>query len=609
MKSLALASFTALSLLLVPTADARPPAKTTSGTKRPPIKKATPTATPSKAIPKTLGKGPMVKLGKVPKDNHAFWLGARGYVDTDIELDDFLHGDFTISAWVQPEFQYGGPGPIFGEKGAGTFLVGQGDYRAGPYDRDKQIPESPMLRIDFGSRTAHFEWPEAEDNSWSHITVVRSGNRIRMYVNGVERSVYRKKPTVPSKLEVLPTDGQTPHGTLRIGRRDNAETGQFYGFVDDVGVFKTALTPSQVASLASVKRLSGKESKLWRGIGFDKAKLDSLPSSLQTKLTPTGRAKQYWVSKTRRKSDRAVWGNPMHLMAQYPVPVQLPFKKNEVWKVTQGMNDPGPSHNGGTAYTSIDFSSVDGCTGTKVYANVPGRVVYYRSDHAPPSGEREGNFVHLRHNSKLGYTMMHFETNGLASKIDGGTPHPTRDHWKVLSPGVLVNSGEYIGTIGTDACHLHISSWETSFGDRIPYPFADFEVSTDQGATWTPVIRGIPRGGMWVRRTKDVPPPSLLEDTLGDWDPGIKDNPSSPEYLCNVDADCPSGLMCALGVSPLPGTKRIAPGQTTTSASGAPVMTKARTKSARRRTMSKATAKKVGKKVVYGGVCRLPPPS
>ncbi|MEM6995944.1 MAG: LamG domain-containing protein, partial [Myxococcota bacterium] len=443
-----------------------------------------------------------------------------GIIDTDINLDDFVHGDFTVTMWFQPEFQYGGYGAILGESQSGRLHIGQGDYRKGPYDQDKKVAENPMFAIAIGGQVALFEMPEAKDNAWIHATVVRSGDRITLYINGAARSRYRENAEVPATLDVVPTDGHQPHGTVRLGRRRPG--GQFYGFVDDIGIFKKALSPSRVATLASQKRLTGTEADLWRGIGFDKPKQRPLPTRLRAKLEPNKRARRYKVSRNRRRSDRAVWGMPFHLAAAYPTPLQLPFAKGEVWQVGQSMNDPVVSHNGGTAFASMDFNSTaPGCG--EVQAPTSGRIINYRQDHVAAPDKNEENFVHLRRTKALGFTLMHLAANGLSASINGGSPHPDERTWNTLSPGIRITKGDAVGTLGPSACHLHVGAWINPNGERIPYPYAEFEVSTDQGKTWRYVLRGIPSKGMWVRRMTDlVEPPLPLTPTVG------KPQPSRP---------------------------------------------------------------------------------
>ncbi len=448
----------------------------------------------------------------IPVDNHAYWFGYGGSLDTDIDIDDFAHDDFTISVWVQPQYEFGGRGPILAENGSGRLTIGQGDYYNGRYVLG-QTAADPMLRIGFANRTALFEVPEFAGDNWTHLTVVRSNDRISVFVNGGARPVFQRSPSDPSTLDIDTTSTRQPHGTLRVGRRTDGapdtDAGQFYGFVDDVGIFREALSPAAIATLAVTNRLQGDEAGLWRGIGMDQARESTdLPPSLRTQLTAHSATRQYAVSGLRLQGDANIWDNPFHLYSVFPEPIQLPFAIGEEWLVTQGMNNSISSHNGGTAFASMDFERTGGgaCTDGQVYTTAPGYVRSYIQSDDPPAGTNEANFLHYRVSSDLGFTYMHFGFQGMVSEISGGVPHPDYPTWSTYlrTRGVQMDQGENLGHLGDGGCHLHIGAWESDLGDRIPYPFADFEASVDLGNTWFPVLRGIPRVGMLVRRMKDA---------------------------------------------------------------------------------------------------------
>jgi len=482
----------AAALGLAATAVAKPPPKNSRKTER--------------RLPRTPPKG-MYTAGKVPSQNHAYLLGHGGTIDTDIQLDDFVHEDHTVSLWVMLQYPHGFTGPLVAENGSGAFVIGQLDYREGAYDKDAALAGNPMMYVRVGNKTAYYEVPEAKTPQWVHVAVVRQAGTFRMIINGKPRAPYAKSG-VAKNVSVPANYTAKPHGTLRLGRRTDgaATTSQAYGYVDDVAIFRKALRPKQLVALAKTKRLTGTEADLWKGMGFDKPLGETpLPFKLQTPIQPSPHtAKQLPVSKTRSSSDRAAWDSPFTLMAMYPYPIQLPFNKDEIWEVTQGMNDPVISHNGPSPF-SIDLVRVplSDTAGTQVVAVGPGRVIRYR-DSDNPTVKQESNKIHFDVGSDLVMTYQHFEFEGLAPSIKGGTWNSTFDMMS-LKPGEQVHfdAGEELGEIGDIANHLHIASSRTGKGS-VPYPYADFEVSTDSGVTWTPVIRGIPRKGMWVRRTVDV---------------------------------------------------------------------------------------------------------
>ena len=124
--------------------------------------------------------------------------------------------------------------------------------------------------------------PTGYRNVWQHLAVVRQGNTIRAHLNGKLLDAFKSAElTVPSFG--LPSSN-TP---LRIGRRtsgvsDETRFWQFYGLIDDLGVFTRALTSDEIANLATAHSLHGDEDGLLAGFTFDTG---SLPKVLSRKVT------------------------------------------------------------------------------------------------------------------------------------------------------------------------------------------------------------------------------------------------------------------------------------------------------------------------------------
>ena len=74
--------------------------------------------------------------------------------------------------------------------------------------------------------------------TWHHVAVVRSGSTCTIYLDGA------------SKGSLTLAASNNPSGVIRLGRSDEIHQ-QFYGFIDDVAVFTSALSASQVAALAA----------------------------------------------------------------------------------------------------------------------------------------------------------------------------------------------------------------------------------------------------------------------------------------------------------------------------------------------------------------------
>lgn len=110
-------------------------------------------------------------------------------------------------------------------RGTGTYLVGQGDFLA--------APAGTKLVVRIGSQTITHQVNLAA-GTWHHLAVVRSSSTVRMYLDGTQ---------VGGTLTV-PSTG-LPQGTLRLGKTNDATVAggvQFYGLLDDVAAFTTALS-------------------------------------------------------------------------------------------------------------------------------------------------------------------------------------------------------------------------------------------------------------------------------------------------------------------------------------------------------------------------------
>jgi hypothetical protein len=71
--------------------------------------------------------------------------------------------------------------------------------------------------------------------AWSHLVLVRLGDRLTLYVNGAAVATTTFTGTV-----------NTSTGMLAIGRAGATSDGYFNGAVDEVAVYPTALTAGQV---------------------------------------------------------------------------------------------------------------------------------------------------------------------------------------------------------------------------------------------------------------------------------------------------------------------------------------------------------------------------
>ena len=80
---------------------------------------------------------------------------------------------------------------------------------------------------------------------WYHLAIVRNNNSFTFYLNGNQIC----------QACTVPAGSAPPSGTLRLARladggTDNDHETQHYGFVDDVAIFKRALTAGEIMNLA-----------------------------------------------------------------------------------------------------------------------------------------------------------------------------------------------------------------------------------------------------------------------------------------------------------------------------------------------------------------------
>ena len=157
--------------------------------------------------------------------------GANAYFDgtgddlvaansTDFDLSS---GDFTISMWVYPDSS----SPTGNIEGLITKAVYSASGSSG-WQLWWQTFGTPKLRfLAFGSNQ-YFSGPTFYGNQWSYVTVVRTGNTLKLFLNGVEG------------LSSSISDFTNSTGTLTIGSTTNWSTtdNYFSGYMCDVFICK-----------------------------------------------------------------------------------------------------------------------------------------------------------------------------------------------------------------------------------------------------------------------------------------------------------------------------------------------------------------------------------
>jgi murein DD-endopeptidase MepM/ murein hydrolase activator NlpD len=400
-----------------------------------------------------------------------------GFADTDLALDTFFGRDHTVAVRFMLQYPNAYAGPMLSVRGSGVWLAGQGDFDADP-------PAAAMkLQVRVGS--GQVTWPAGIGaGTWHHLAVTRSGNVFAMYLDG------QAGPQ-------LNAGGEDPSGTLRIGKDtfDAAADGggrQFYGLLDDVAVFGTALSPQRIAALAAAAHLTGAEQDLVAGYVFGYVPPGGLPASLARPLTLSEGAALVDVSANRDNAQDA---------ARLPMPAtslrHLPFPPGAAWLVIQGFDNPTGSHRGYASFCHdlmLAGHPQSDSNGQQFVAAAPGVVDAVRQ------GASSGgltNFISVRHADHQCCDYLHLVQNSAQvnqqDAVDFGTP--------------LARIGDTGANPG--AFHLHLAM--TNLGEAnkgaggafvtIPAPLGNYEVSDDQGQTWSLVIRG----RVWVLITAKEP--------------------------------------------------------------------------------------------------------
>lgn len=199
--------------------------------------------------------------------NRAAALGWRGYVDTDVSFAELADGDYTLTARFMDQYPRGYEGPILGDQSADpstpVFFLGQGAFSA---------TEGTRLLVQIGADQATYPAPELVSPIWHHVALVAerlpAGHSFRLFLDGKE--LCRDAACDP----LVPRAEPAATTRLRLGRRGgagdvNGAEAQFYGFIDDVGVFRSALGAGEIQDLIDAERLDGTEPDLIAGFTFD----------------------------------------------------------------------------------------------------------------------------------------------------------------------------------------------------------------------------------------------------------------------------------------------------------------------------------------------------
>ncbi|MFD2724967.1 LamG-like jellyroll fold domain-containing protein [Hyunsoonleella rubra] len=150
--------------------------------------------------------------------------GVDDYLDSSLDLSGY--GQMTAMAWVRVD-------PSFSSTGK---IMEQGDFHM-------QVNSSKVPTFRLNGHTLSLSGSDAlTDNVWAHIALVfdnaAASSKLKIYVNGHFRA--GSDDGALSSSIAASTDAFT------IGKSSASDSGYFYGDIDEVRVFDTALTTSQV---------------------------------------------------------------------------------------------------------------------------------------------------------------------------------------------------------------------------------------------------------------------------------------------------------------------------------------------------------------------------
>jgi murein DD-endopeptidase MepM/ murein hydrolase activator NlpD len=418
--------------------------------------------------------------------NNAAAFGWRGYADTDLQFSEFYGSNHTLSVRFMLQYPNAYTGPILSVDGSGAFFVA------------KAFNQS-RLQVNLGGSVQFLDAPNpVQAGVWYHLTLVRNNDSFTFYLNGNQIC----------QACAVPAGSAPPSGTLRFARlangaTDNDHETQHYGFVDDVAIFKRALTAAEIMNLAVGPRLTGGETDLYAGYTFDATTPDggALPPALSRPVsfltvTPGAQfpglpAYTEVVSEDRNNAAEAALLPPPFQQAV----MRLPFPAGEAWEVVQGWDDPTISHSGPASF-AWDFILAglpqSATNGKPIYAAARGPVVETRNDRDSCSGY-PASYVMVEHAPVEIGAYLHFVKGSVA----------VADTQVVSAGDFLANAGD-TGNTSCGAYHLHYALHtlpESQAAVLVTFPsaFNNYEVSTDLGASWQKVVRGIPKDGEWVR--------------------------------------------------------------------------------------------------------------
>lgn len=179
------------------------------------------------------------------------------FLGTDANVNgEFDTEDITISLYFKPT----------GTDGI-QYLVSKQSIDCSSENRFfiRYVPASRTINCLFsenGSKTISLLFPIENDACWQHVTVVREGNRVTLYVNGE----FAQELGSTSRIDI------ENDGDLVLGGSNCLVSNEvnFRGFIDDFRIYSRALEPDEVAELYfSPDQIVNEDTRIFLGESVD----------------------------------------------------------------------------------------------------------------------------------------------------------------------------------------------------------------------------------------------------------------------------------------------------------------------------------------------------
>lgn len=422
----------------------------------------------------------LASLPYYSRSQKALAVSWTGYAESSTNFNSFLKSNHTVVFRFMPQFPNAYQGPVLAENGSGNYFIGTGDF----YEAGGQS----SLLVSIGSQSKIIKHNFNAGN-WYHVALTCKDNGanldIKIFIEGNNEGSF----------SVAKSDPLMPTGNIRFGKRTTGQTvggknAQFYGLVDDVGIFSSELSSTDISKLVSNKDIASFSSPAPLAIYH-----------FNTSANMHGSASLANIS-----------ANKMNDAASLPLPtaqklMTLPITKGEAWYVIQGVDDKGGSHKG---YASFCWDLMldghpqpndypNGTGGAPVHAAASGKVITVNQ--AKGSGESPANMIEIQQGPNEVCAYLHIRKNSSKVKINDNP----------LYGQELAKTGDVGAAVGAN--HIHIAVTDKPDGSSgfvtFPVAFTNYEVKQPNGS-WKFVARGMPKQGEVIR----IPPAEDLPYTM-----------------------------------------------------------------------------------------------